>query len=79
MFTFLVGMDQTPISIHADVVKNISAPLDTMINNGVMTESTTRVAILDDVEIEVFQKFCQFAYTEDYTLDETDPDQEDKA
>lgn len=68
-----------PISIHADVVKNISAPLDAMTNNGVMTDSTTIVVVLDDVGVEVFQKFCQFAYTGDYTLDETDPDQEDKA
>lgn len=77
-FTSLVGKDRTPITIHADVVKDISAPLHAMINNGVMTESTTRVAVLEDVEVEVFQKFCQFAYTGNYTVDETEPKYEDE-
>lgn len=77
-FTFLVGQDRTPITIHADVVKDLSAPLHAMINNGVMIESATKVAVLEDVEVEVFQKFCQFAYTGDYTVDEIDPDKEDE-
>lgn len=49
-----------------------------MINNGVMIESATKVAVLEDVEVKVFQKFCQFAYTGDYTVDEIDPDKEDE-
>jgi hypothetical protein len=67
-FTFLVGKNRVPITIHADIVTDLSAPLAAMINNGVMTESTTRIAVLDDVEEWVFRKFCQFSYTGSYSV-----------
>lgn len=35
-----------------------------------MTESTSQQAVLADVALEVFQKFCQFAYTGSYSAHE---------
>lgn len=64
-----MGENRTPITTHADVVADLSAPLAALINNGVMTESTTRVAVIDDVEAEVFRKLCQFAYTGSYSIE----------
>lgn len=65
-FTFLVGQEQTPLTIHSAIVQNISEPLYALINNGFMKESTNGVAILDDVETETFIAFCEYAYTGAY-------------
>lgn len=56
------------MTIHVNVVTNLSAPLAALISNGVMKESTSKVAVLDDVEAETFKKFCSFAYTGGYLI-----------
>ncbi|ODM16440.1 hypothetical protein SI65_07947 [Aspergillus cristatus] len=66
-FTFLVGKDRTPMTIHASIVQGKSDPLTAMINNGLMKESTTGVAILDDVDVDVFGGLCEHLYTGRYT------------
>lgn len=65
-FTFLVGEDKTPLSIHAAVLDKLSAPLLALVSNGYMKESKAGVAILGDVDVETFAAFSEFAYTNDY-------------
>lgn len=38
-----------------------------MMNNSLMKESTTRAAVLEDVSVGTFTKFCEFAYTGTYS------------
>lgn len=66
-FTFLVGEEETRLSIHAAVLDGLSGPLNAMVNNG-MKESISRVAVLKDVEVEIFAAFCEFAYTGLYQI-----------
>ena len=40
-----------------------------MVNNGAMKESRSGVAVIEDVDIEVFAAFCEFAYA--WTYDST--------
>ncbi|KAE8150533.1 hypothetical protein BDV25DRAFT_110508 [Aspergillus avenaceus] len=69
-FTFLIGPDHVPFIVHAGVVKELSAPLTAMIENGSMKESVERVAVLEDIEIETFGQFCEYAYKGSYTTAE---------
>ncbi|EAW20705.1 uncharacterized protein NFIA_112290 [Aspergillus fischeri NRRL 181] len=48
------------------VVKNNSDPLYALISNGHMKESNTGNATLEDVEVETFIGFCEYAYTGAY-------------
>ncbi|KAE8550480.1 hypothetical protein TMatcc_008517 [Talaromyces marneffei ATCC 18224] len=65
-FTFLVGHDKTPLTIHTAVVENLSAPLSSLMNNGSMLESHTKTCTLEDVEASTFIGFCEFLYTGQY-------------
>ncbi|KAF4201463.1 hypothetical protein CNMCM8927_001559 [Aspergillus lentulus] len=65
-FTFLVGEDRTPLTIHTAVVQNNSDPLYALISNGHMKESNTGNTTLEDVEVETFISFCEYAYTGAY-------------
>lgn len=55
------------MKIHCSVVDGLSDPLRAMINNGQMKKSISRVAELEDVDVEIFGGFCKFAYTGCYT------------
>ncbi|KAL1970388.1 hypothetical protein VTN77DRAFT_5548 [Rasamsonia byssochlamydoides] len=66
-FTFLVGPEQTCITVHRGLASQLSEPLDNLMKNGHMMESTTGTAVLDDVEVDVFVAFCEFAYTGSYS------------
>ncbi|PGH04574.1 hypothetical protein GX51_03407 [Blastomyces parvus] len=66
-FTFLIGKDRSRLTIHAGAVRNLSKPLYALINNGQMQESTSRLAVLEDVEKDTFLAFCEFLYTGTYT------------
>lgn len=66
-FHFLIGHDQRKLTIHAGLVRNLSAPLDALINNGCMKEAVSRTATIDDVEEETFIAFCEFGYKGNYT------------
>ncbi|PLB48639.1 hypothetical protein P170DRAFT_425677 [Aspergillus steynii IBT 23096] len=72
-FTFLVGKQRTPIKVHSAVFKECSRPLAALINNGIMKESTDRVAVLADVDPEVFTAVCEYAYTGSYKSPSLDP------
>ena len=62
-----MGPDRARLAIHAGLVSELSKPLDALINNGQMKESTARCATLDDTEVDTFVAFCEFAYTDQYT------------
>lgn len=65
-FTFLVGEEKIPHMIHTAVLEKLSAPLHALVSNGSMKESQTGIATLDDVDVETFIGFCEFAYTDTY-------------
>ena len=65
-FTFVIGKEKTPILIHQAVLEKISAPLHALVSNGTMKESRARFATLEDVDVETFVAFVEFAYKDDY-------------
>ncbi|KAL1963840.1 hypothetical protein VTN77DRAFT_7771 [Rasamsonia byssochlamydoides] len=67
-FTFLVGRNHTQLTIQSALVRHVSKPLDHLMNNGETRESKVRIAVLEDEEVEVFVAFCEYAYTNDYTV-----------
>ncbi|KAL1855086.1 hypothetical protein Plec18167_002070 [Paecilomyces lecythidis] len=82
-FIFVVGQERTPLTIHSAILQNLSEPLYALINNGVMKESTARLATLNDVETDTFIAFCEYAYTGAYATPdrpsvETSADEPDK-
>lgn len=62
-----MGEEEAPLTIHAAVLKGLSDPLSAMINNGTMKESTSGVAVLKDVEVEIFTAFCEYAYSANFS------------
>jgi hypothetical protein len=64
-FHFLIGHDQRKLTIHAGLVRNLSAPLDALMN-GSMKEAVCRTATIDDVEEDTFIAFREFAYRGEY-------------
>ncbi|PLB48837.1 hypothetical protein P170DRAFT_329615, partial [Aspergillus steynii IBT 23096] len=62
-FTFLVGRNRTAFTIHSELVRDISPPLHVLMNNGNMKESREGVAVLEDVEADVFAAFCEYVYS----------------
>lgn len=66
LFTFIVGAEEQSFPVHSAVIGKISRPL-TALMDGPMAEAQANVATLDDVRAEDFARFCQFAYTGDYT------------
>jgi hypothetical protein len=65
-FTFLVGPEKEPIDVHINLLRSLSEPLDKLMNNGTMKESTERVAVLEEVDVETFAQFAEFCYTRNY-------------
>jgi hypothetical protein len=65
-FTFLVGPEKEPIDVHISLLRSLSEPLDKLMNNGRMRESTERVAVLEEVDVETFALFAEFCYTRNY-------------
>jgi hypothetical protein len=65
-FTFLVGPEKEPIDVHINLLRSLSEPLDKLMNNGSMRESTERVAVLEEVDVETFAQFAEFCYTGNY-------------
>ncbi|KAJ5263568.1 hypothetical protein N7478_011173 [Penicillium angulare] len=58
-FHFLAGQKRRRLTIQAGLVENISPPLHTLINNGIMKESVSREAVLNDVEEDTFVALCE--------------------
>ncbi|KKA24251.1 hypothetical protein T310_1715 [Rasamsonia emersonii CBS 393.64] len=67
-FEFLVGPERTSVTVHKGLASGLSEPLDALMNNGKMLESTTGTAVLEHVEVDVFVAFCEFAYRGSYTV-----------
>lgn len=55
------------MTIHTDVIQGKSAPLDALMTNGHMKESINRVAVLDDIDLGIFARFCEYLYVGRYT------------
>ncbi|PVH91542.1 hypothetical protein DM02DRAFT_704448 [Periconia macrospinosa] len=66
-FTFFGSHDGKPIVVHAVPIAATSQQLDALVNGG-MVESETRCAKIEDVEVEGFIRFCEYAYRGDYTV-----------
>lgn len=66
-FTFFVGQEGKAIVVHAAAIAAASGQLDALINSG-MRESETRCAKIEDVRVEDFVRFCEYAYRGDYTV-----------
>ena len=64
-FTFLIRAEQRPFHVHADLFKNVSQPLCTLVD-GRLRESTERKAVLEDVEVDTFQHFLEYCHTGRY-------------
>jgi hypothetical protein len=65
-FTFLVGPEKEPIDIHIRLLQSLSEPLDKLMNNGTMKESTERAAVLEEVDVNTFGLFAEFCYKGNY-------------
>jgi len=65
-FTFFVGQEGKPIVVHAAAIAATSQQLDALIDGG-MKESATRCAKIEDVNVDDFIRFCEYAYRGDYT------------
>jgi hypothetical protein len=65
-FVFVVGEYQAEFTVHAAIVAKQSKALDVLIN-GSMKEAFDGRAIFKDIQEDTFIRFCQFAYTGDYT------------
>jgi hypothetical protein len=66
-FTFVVGQEGKPIVVHAAAIAATSQQLDALINGG-MKESEERCARFDNVQVDDFIRFCEYAYRGDYTV-----------
>jgi hypothetical protein len=66
LFTFYIGKNENPIAVHAAAIAKQSKALQILIS-GPMVEAQVRSAYLSDVSEEDFLKFCEFAYTGDYS------------
>lgn len=66
-FTFFVSQEGKPIVVHAAAIAATSEQLDALINGG-MKESEARCAKLEDVQVDDFIRFCEYAYCGDYTI-----------
>ena len=59
--TFLIGVDESPITVHSGAISALSAPLNAAINGGFKEAQENRVPFAD-VEVEDFEKICAVAY-----------------
>ncbi|KAF2108670.1 hypothetical protein BDV96DRAFT_555910 [Lophiotrema nucula] len=66
-FTFFIGQEGKPIVVHAAAIAATSQQLDALINGG-LEESETRCARIEDVGVDDFIRFCEYAYRGDYTV-----------
>jgi hypothetical protein len=66
-FTFFIGQEGKPIVVHAAAIAATSPQLDALINGG-MAESEKRCARIENIQVEDFIRFCEYAYRGDYTV-----------
>ncbi|KAI0123619.1 hypothetical protein BJ170DRAFT_697433 [Xylariales sp. AK1849] len=70
-FTFAVGREGLLFYIHQDAIHKLSTYFDRLIN-GDMLEAKTGIVVWDDIDVQTFLLFCEFAYTGDYTINQQD-------
>ncbi|KAK7744797.1 hypothetical protein SLS62_010030 [Diatrype stigma] len=66
LFRFLIGPERKEFTVHANAFSRLSQPLYALIYGG-MTEARDGVAVWDDMDSDTFVRFCEFAYSGDYT------------
>lgn len=55
--------------MHSGVISTLSEPLNNLIN-GPLLEAQTKVVEWDDISVQDFKLFCQFAYLGNYSAPE---------
>ncbi|KAI1470920.1 uncharacterized protein F4812DRAFT_419466 [Daldinia caldariorum] len=68
-FRFLVGPDKKEFFMHAKLVARMSKPLYALVN-GEWKEAKESFTEWPEVDEGTFARFCEFAYTGDYTVPE---------
>ncbi|KAF2132122.1 hypothetical protein P153DRAFT_394293 [Dothidotthia symphoricarpi CBS 119687] len=71
LFTFLIGQDEEPVVVHLGAIAALSPSLDCLVN-GSMKEALENIARLPELEVEDFERICEFAYRDNYTDPEPD-------
>ena len=61
-----MGPDKRELVVHADEVAPLSTSLNSLLKNEAFAEANSRRIVWDDVEVDTFLRFIQFAYTGDY-------------
>jgi hypothetical protein len=51
------------VTVQKAAVSGYSEPLDALMNNGDMRDSISGTVVLEEVEVDVFVAFCEWAYT----------------
>lgn len=64
-FKFIIGPNKRPFFVHVSVLEKTSKVLK-VLAQGPMLEAREGQAVLEDCSEQVFERFCQFAYTSDY-------------
>ncbi|KAF2674484.1 hypothetical protein BT63DRAFT_11375 [Microthyrium microscopicum] len=70
-FTFVVGKNKRPISFHPLAFSRHSPVMAAMIDDNVSQENY--FANIQDIEEDDFFRFCQWAYTGNYTAPKSEP------
>ena len=65
--TFLIGVDEAPITVHSGAISALSAPLDRAINGHFKEVQENRVRF-PDIEVGDFEKICAGAYGAELSL-----------
>ncbi|KAK6843833.1 hypothetical protein PG987_004693 [Apiospora arundinis] len=66
-FRFLVGPQKREFTVHEAVLTSVSEKLKALIE-GNMKEAQEQLAVFDFVDEYTFARFCEFAYTGDYSI-----------
>ncbi|KAK8106707.1 BTB/POZ fold protein [Apiospora kogelbergensis] len=66
-FRFLVGPQRREFTVHEAAFTSVSESLKALIE-GNMQEAQEQLAVFDFVDEDTFARFCEFAYTGDYTI-----------
>jgi hypothetical protein len=67
LFTFLIGKEKNTVVVHANAIAATCDQLAVLIN-GNMSEANTRCAEIENIEVEDFIRFCEYAYRGDFTV-----------
>lgn len=60
-FTFLIGADKTPITVHSGAIAGLSEPLNCVVN-GAFQEACNNVARFPEITVDDFERICAILY-----------------